>query len=521
MSAVRTPMFIGDHARLHPDKAALIHGPSGTTITYRELDERSNQLVHALYAAGLQRGDRYALLMENNLRYLEICWAALRSGLQVVPINRFLTPDEVAYILDDSDAKVLISSMAMRDTAQALMADPSGPATRCSARWMADGQIEGFDSYEAIVGSQPTTPLEPEWLGATMLYSSGTTGRPKGVVRATPDRSVRQGPARREPLLTYGFCADTVYLSPAPLYHAAPLGYCMNTQFFGGTVVIMDKFDAVEALQTIERYRVTHSQWVPTMFVRMLKLDEAERKRHDVSSLRVSIHAAAPCPIDVKQQMIVWWGPVLFEYYAGSEANGITSLSSVEWMARPGSVGRALMGTLHICDDDGTELPAGEPGLIYFEREAMPFRYHKDPQKTHDAQHPKHPTWSTLGDVGYVDEDGYLYLTDRKSFMIISGGVNIYPQIIENALALHPDVLDVAVIGVPNEEMGEEVKAIVQPAAGVAPTPELADKLIEFLRDKVGRYMIPRSVDFVDELPRMPTGKLKKHELRDRYWPAK
>jgi long-chain acyl-CoA synthetase len=280
----------------------------------------------------------------------------------------------------------------------------------------------------------------------------------------------------------------------------------------------MDKFDAVDSLRLIERYRVTHSQWVPTMFVRMMKLPAAERLRFDLSSHRVAIHAAAPCPVEVKRGMIEWWGPILHEYYAGTESNGSTRIESSDWLAHPGSVGKAAVGKLHICDDAGRELPAGEAGLIYFERDAMPFAYHNAPDKTRAAQHPARANWSTLGDVGYVNPDGYLYLTDRKAYMIISGGVNIYPQEIEDALIAHPKIADVAVFGIPHEEMGEEVKAVVEPAAGIAPGTALAAELLAYARERLAHYMVPRSVDFIAEMPRLPTGKLYKRVLRDPYW---
>jgi fatty-acyl-CoA synthase len=309
-----------------------------------------------------------------------------------------------------------------------------------------------------------------------------------------------------------------VYLSPAPLYHAAPLGYVTNIQSHGGTVVMMRRFDAEAALRFIDQYKITHSQWVPTMFVRMLKLDDAQRAAHDLSSHQVAIHAAAPCPVDVKRRMIEWWGPIIHEYYAGTEGAGATIIDSADWLAHPGSVGRAALGVLHICDEAGRELPTGEAGLIYFEREALTFGYHNDAAKTRAAQHPDHPTWTSLGDVGYLDSGGYLYLTDRKAFMIISGGVNIYPQAIEDALILHPKVGDVAVFGVPDEEMGEAVKAVIEPAPGVAPDEALAAELLAFARERLAHYMAPRSVDFIEEMPRLPTGKLYKRVLKDRYW---
>ncbi|MFT3802461.1 MAG: acyl-CoA synthetase [Burkholderiaceae bacterium] len=514
------PQYLGDHARLTPDKPAVIHGASGATITYRELDERSMRLAQYLHRLGLRRGDHFALVMENHPRYFEVCWAAYRSGLLVTPVNRFLTPAEARYIVRDSGSRVLIGSYAMRELLAAIDAGDGADAgpLPLQARLMIDGVVPGWDSYEDTVAAYPAEPLEPPWMGGAMLYSSGTTGRPKGIIRAQSHGLVTEGPARREQMRAYGFGTDSVYLSPAPLYHAAPLGYSMNVQFLGGTVVFMDRFDPEQALALIERYRVTHSQWVPTMFVRMLKLPDERRLAYDLSSLKVAIHAAAPCPVEVKRRMIDWWGPILYEYYGGTEGNGVTSITSPEWLAHPGSVGRALIGELRICDDEGNELPVGETGLVYFARDAMPFHYHNDPDKTRAAQHPLHPTWTALGDIGRIDDEGYLYLTDRKSFMIISGGVNIYPQMVEDALALHPKVADVAVIGVPNAEMGEEVKAVVEPAPGVRADAALADELIAFARTRVARYMVPRSIDFVDALPRLPTGKLLKRSLRERYW---
>ncbi len=508
-------MYLGDHAQHDPGKAALIHAATGATITYRELDERSNRLAHLLRAQGLRRGDHVALLMENNLRFMEVVWAALRAGLYVTAINRYLTPDEVAYVTNDCDAEALVTSFAMREVAAPL----TNLIPRCRLRLMADGVIDGWSSYEAATADRPATRIDDESLGETMLYSSGTTGRPKGIKRpllAPPGFAEWR---HRGTMASYGFSPQAVYLSPAPLYHAAPLAYVLGVQFFGGTVVMMDAFDAATSLAHIERYRITHSQWVPTMFVRLLRLSADEKSRHDLSTHRVAIHAAAPCPIEVKRQMIEWWGPILHEYYAGTEGNGTTRIDSKIWLERPGSVGRAAVGILHICDDDGRELPPGEAGTIYFERDEMPFAYYKDADKTRSAQHPQHPNWSTLGDIGYVDTGGYLYLTDRKAFMIISGGVNIYPQIIEDALILHPQVADVAVFGVPNPEMGEEVKAVVELTPGQKPSTALANELIAFTRSRIAAYMVPRSIDFTDAMPRLPTGKLYKRVLKDRYWP--
>jgi fatty-acyl-CoA synthase len=508
-------MYIADQARLTPDKPAIIAAETGEAVTYGELDRRSNQFAQFLHAQGLRRGDHIAILMENNLRFMEVVWAAYRSGLYVTAVNRYLPPDDAAYIVNDCMAKAIVSSLDRREIV--------GPLTemidQCPIRLMVDGTIHGWASYEETIAPCPATPLETEWMGDSMLYSSGTTGRPKGVLRPLPELSTADGFAQRQAAMNrYAFSPATVYLSPAPLYHAAPLGYVTNVQSHGGTVVMMAKFDPEKALKHIEQYRITHSQWVPTMFVRMLKLDPAARSAYDLSSHRFAIHAAAPCPVDVKRQMIEWWGPIIHEYYAGTEGTGATIIDSAEWLAQPGSVGRAALGILHICDEDGTELPAGEAGLVYFERDAMVFAYHNDATKTRAAQHPAHDNWMSLGDVGYVDDEGYLYLTDRKAFMIISGGVNIYPQAIEDALVLHPKVGDVAVFGVPNEEMGEEVKAVIEPAPGVEPTDELAAELLAFARERLAHYMAPRSVDFIEEMPRLPTGKLYKRLLKDQYW---
>ena len=508
-------MFPGTHARTHPDKPAVIQPETGRTLTYAELDDRSARLAHVLHEAGLRRGDHIAFLSDNSPEVFEVYWAALRSGLYVTGINHHLAPSEVAYIVGDCGARVLVVSAAQAALAGAL----DGLLPGVTRRFAFGGDIDGHEDYEAALAQAPATPLADQPRGADMLYSSGTTGRPKGIKPALPDRQVDEpgdlytavfGPM-------YGFGEDTVYFSPAPVYHAAPLRFGGIVHALGGTLVMAQRFDAEAALTAIETYRVTHSQWVPTMFVRMLKLPDADRLRHDVSSLRVAIHAAAPCPVDVKQKMIDWWGPILKEYYSSTEGNGVTLIDSEQWLTRPGSVGKAGLGVLHICDDDGVELPVGEVGTVYFERETVPFEYHNDPEKTREGQHPGHENWSTTGDVGYLDDEGFLYLTDRKAFMIISGGVNIYPQEVEDCLTLHPKVYDVAVIGVPDPEMGEQVKAVVQPAAGVTPGPELAEELLAFVRERIARYKAPRSVDFWETLPRSATGKLVKHEIKKQY----
>jgi fatty-acyl-CoA synthase len=507
-------MHLADHARLTPKKPALISARTGEAVTFAELDERSTRLARFLQAQGLKRGDHIAILMENNLAFMDPVWAAFRSGLYVTAVNRYLPPDEVAYIVGDCGARAIVTSYAKRETAAAL----ADLIPNCPIRLMADGVIPGWDSYEAALASVPAGRLAEEWMGESMLYSSGTTGRPKGILRPLPPLSATEGFAARHLVNRFGFGPETIYLSPAPLYHAAPLGYVLSVQSWGGAVVMMETFDAEQALALIERHRVTHSQWVPTMFVRMLKLPPEWRDRHDLSSHKVAIHAAAPCPIAVKREMIEWWGPILHEYYAGTEGSGSTLITSEEWLAHPGSVGRAALGVLHICDEEGRELPPGETGLVYFEREAPTFEYHNDPAKTRAARHPDHPGWNALGDVGYLDEEGYLYLTDRQAFMIISGGVNIYPQAIEDALITHPKVADVAVFGVPDPDMGEAVKAVIETAPGHAPDDDLAAELMSFARAKLAGYMAPRSIDFIEAMPRLPTGKLYKRLLKDKYW---
>jgi fatty-acyl-CoA synthase len=512
-------MHLGAHAQIRPDKIAVHRPSTGERLTYRQLDDRSNQLARFLHAQGLGPGDHVALYCENRLEFVEVLQACMRAGLYLTPINRHLPAAEAAYIVDDCDAKALIASQALPDSAEL-----GRLAERPAVRLAIGGALEGFEDYDVSLASQVAARPADERLGSLMLYSSGTTGRPKGVLRPLPDRRpadpVPAGMGGYAEL--YGMDPDTVLLCTAPLYHGAPIGFASAVIQAGGTLVVMDKFDAALALELIERFRVTHSQWVPTMFVRLLKLGPKERARWDLSSHLYAIHAAAPCPIEVKRQMIDWWGPIIEEFYAATESVGRAMIGSHDWLAHPGSVGRAVGRPFHICNEAGDELPAGEPGLIYAESNLdTPFHYHKDEGKTAAARHPKNGAWMTVGDIGYLDEEGFLYLTDRKAFMIISGGVNIYPQQIEGALALHPKVADVAVIGVPNQDLGEEVKAVVEPAPGATPSVALAQEIIDFVREKLGRQLAPRSVDFTDALPRQPNGKLYKKVLRDKYWGPK
>jgi long-chain acyl-CoA synthetase len=480
-------------------------------VSYRQLEDRANRCAHLFRGLGLKTGDHIAVFMENNARFLEIAWAAQRSGLYYTAISRHLTAEEVEHIVNDCNARVLLTSHAMREVAGPLV----DRTPELQHRLMVDGTIPHYEAYEERVKPHPTTPIPDEMEGADMLYSSGTTGRPKGVVPPDLGNAIGEvNPAGLAFFNLFGVDADTVYLSPAPLYHAAPLRFCMAVQRFGGTVVIMERFDAAEALSLIERHRVTHAQWVPTMFVRMLKLPEEERNRYDLSSMRVAIVAAAPIAIPVKEQMIDWWGPIVTEYYGGTEGYGATLITAEDWLQHKGSIGPAVMGSVHILDENENELPPGEIGEVYF-ADGIPFEYHNDPTKTAAATSAR--GWTTIGDIGYVDEEGYLYLTDRKADTIISGGVNIYPQEAENTLITHPKVMDVAVFGVPNDEYGEEVKGVVQPTDMAEAGPDLEQELIAHCHERLSKVKCPVSIDFLEQLPRTPAGKLFKRRLKEAY----
>ncbi len=510
-------MFPGAIAQDAPNRPAVIMASSGQVISFKELDEGANRLSQVLRNAGLQVGDHIAFCIENHPRYFEILWGCHYAGLIYTACSSRLTTDELSFIINDCGAKAFITSKYKADQAAEVLAT----TTNVSLRLMLDGTISGYDSYEQAIATAPSTALENRIDGVDMLYSSGTTGRPKGIKLGLAMTPVGT-PTSLSTLcsMLFGIDKDSIYLSPAPLYHAAPLRFTMTTHRLGGTAIIMEHFDPEEYLRLIANHKVTHSQLVPTMFVRMLKLDKEMRTKHDTSSLKCAIHAAAPCPVEVKRQMIDWWGPIIHEYYAGSEGNGFVYCNSEQWLAHPGSVGVAINATIHICDDDGTEMAINESGTVFFESK-VDFEYHNDPEKTKSSRDPLGRGWTTLGDVGYLDKDNFLYLTDRKAFMIISGGVNIYPQESENILINHPKVVDVAVFGVPNEEFGEEVKAVVQPAVMPKNNQESKDleaELKAFCRASLADLKCPRSIDFRAELPRHPTGKLYKRLLKDEYW---
>lgn len=499
------------HARARPDHPAIIMAESGATTTYGEMDAYANRFAQLLRARGIGKDGHIALLLENGPDYLQIVWGSQRAGTMVVPVSTRLTGPEICYILKDAGADLLITSRAFDEIVAAIRQDcPDMPVLVIGG--------SGEEDLAAALAGQSADPIPDQAPGQYMVYSSGTTGRPKGVRPAPPedDDIFAANPLVGLAVMGAGWPTDgsIVYLSPAPLYHAAPLGWCTTAHRLGGTVIVMEHFEAEAALAAIDRYRVTDSQWVPTHFVRMLQLDPAIRTRYDLSSHLRAIHAAAPCPVPVKQAMIEWWGPIIVEYYAGSEGIGMTLINSEDWLAHPGSVGRAIHGVLHICGPDGEECAAGEDGLIYFENERIP-SYHNDPEKTADALHPR--GWMTLGDIGHVDEEGYLYLTDRKSHMIISGGVNIYPQEIENLLVAHDKVMDAAVIGAPCPDFGEKVVAVVQPLDMAQAGPDLEEELRAYLAPQLARIKLPRLFDFRPTLPREANGKLYKRELRDEY----
>jgi fatty-acyl-CoA synthase len=507
------------HAQTKPNHPALILADTGEQLTYAQLDARSNRVAQLFRSLGLKPGDRIGVMMRNALDFACVYWGAQRSGLIITLLSTHLKREEAAYILNDSASRALIVSASLGETPRALVAERAELIPDVASIFFAEDEaIEGALSLTDALASMPATPIADEISGFHMLYSSGTTGRPKGIAAPfTPGPIDEHNTSEGRPAMYEPF-QPLVAMNAGPLYHAAPLSGMVLTQRLGGTYVTLRKFGAEAVLKAIHDYGVNHAQFVPTMFVRMLALPDDVRSRYELSSLKLAIHAAAPCPVEIKRRMIDWWGPILFEYYASTEGVGSTGITSEEWLLKPGSVGKTSMGPIHICDEDGAPLPAGEAGAIWFEApEGRYIRYLNDPEKTKKATHPEHANWYTVGDIGRMDEDGYLFLTDRKDFMIISGGVNIYPQAIEDCLIIHPQVLDAAVIGVANADYGEEVKAIVQPKDWADAGPELEQSLRDWCRERISAVTCPRSYEFVAELPRIPSGKLAKHELRKIY----
>lgn len=509
-----------EHALDDPERRAAILAETGEFLTYGALENIANRGAHFFRSLGIVAGEAVAILLPNTLRYFEVYWAAQRAGLYITPISTKLTADEVAYILNDCGAKLLVTSGEM-PVLPALLGEARAACPKLDTILTTDAGFEGLADWHEAIAPFSVTPISDESAGFHMVYSSGTTGRPKGV--RVP---LTGGPATEPHMLAarhqdrYGVAPHSILLTPAPIYHTAPLVFSTTCHRLGGTLVLLRKFTPEGALDAIQKYQVTYTQMVPTMFLRMLRLPDAERESYDLSSLTHVIHSAAPCPVEVKHAVLDWFGPIIYEYYGGSEGNGSTFITPQEWLRKPGSVGRADWGIIHICNEEGDELPVGEQGIVYFEG-GWKFEYLNDKAKSAEARNAKHPGWTTLGDIGYLDADGYLFLTDRKSFMIISGGVNIYPQETENVLIFHPKVADVAVIGVPNDEMGEEVKAVVQPCNWEDAGPQLEAELMQFCRERLSHIKCPRSIDFEPALPRHETGKLYKRAIRDRYWQDK
>ena len=496
-----------------PDEPAIIMAGSGEKVTYRALNERSNQAAHLFRKLGINAGDHIALLVDNQPLFFEVCWAARRSGLIYTPISTHMSAADTAYILKNSDAKVFVTSSSLAPPAvEAVKTAPS-----LTHKFMSGHAGDGFLSWQHATASELVTPVANPSEGIEMAYSSGTTGRPKGVFkvpRPFPFGHPNADMVRGFP--GFGFSSETRFLVPNPVYHAAPMNMSMIVHMLGGTIVLMERFDAERALKAIERYQINHGLFVPTMFVRMLALDDQVRARYDVSSLKQAMHAAAPCPIGTKERMIAWWGPIIAEFYGSTEGCGYTSISTEEWFSKKGSIGRPASGVFHILDEAGNEVPPGVPGSIWVEG-ARTFSYYKDPVKTNSARNDR--GWQTIGDFGYLDSDGYVYLTDRAAFMINSGGVKISSQEIENVLHTHPSVAEAAVFGVPDKEFGEQVKAIVQLKHFTEKSADLEAELIAYCQTKMSRISAPKSIEFEEELPRNALGKLMKKTLKARYWP--
>lgn len=498
-----------------PNHPATIMASTGETISYAEMEARANQTAHYFRDIGLKQGDVIALCMDNNsARLFDIAWAAQRAGLYFTCISTKLKTEEVLYILRDSEAKILFGSPSLSEILKPI------PTLHDACKYMSvGGDILGYENYEANISSYSTELITDGTAGSDMLYSSGTTGRPKGIKPPLTGGPIDEtGPMSFFLRDVFGMHEDSRYLSPAPLYHAAPLRWCMSVHRMGGTAIVMNKWDDELCLELIEKYKIDSVQFVPTHFVRLLKLPENTRNKFDVSSLKTVVHAAAPCPVEIKEKMFDWFGPIIHEYYSGTEGPGLCYIGPQDWLTHKGSVGKSILGTLKICDENGEEVEQGQQGGVYFAG-GPKIAYHNAPDKAAEATN-KHG-WGTMGDIGWVDEDGFLYLTDRKSFTIITGGVNVYPQEIENTIISHPDVMDVAVIGAPDPDFGEKVLAVVQLVDHSKASDQLAKEILDFTEDRLSKIKTPKQLDFKLELPRHPNGKLYKRLLRDEYWNRK
>jgi long-chain acyl-CoA synthetase len=508
-------LYPGTYARERPDEPAVIWARNGELTTWRNLDAASNQIARLLWAKGLRKGDHIAVLSENHPIYFQIVWAALRSGLYYTPISCYLTPPEVAEVLRVSDANVLFASERQTETAERALLELT--EVRHCFRFGGSGAAApplGWEDLDPALSSIPADPLEDEPEGAPLWFSSGTSGRPKAVVRSLPDEP--NDPVALHYAKAFGLSAETVHLCLGPLHHAAPIGFSTAVLRLGGTVVLTDEFNPEGVLAYIQRYLVTFGHFVPTMFVRLLKLPEETRRGYDVSSLERVIHGAAPCPVKTKEQMIRWWGPIIDEYYGGTEGVGSTIITAAEWLSKPGSVGKASRGTIHIVDESGQEITDGSDGMVYFENPEATTKYRDDPTETASITHAL--GWQTLGDIGHLDQDGYLFLTDRWMHKVITGGVNVFPREVEDVLLSHPQVLDAAVIGIPNDDLGEEIRGVVQLIDPTRAGDQLAQDLIDYCRVRLAKHKCPRWIDFDDQLPRQSNGKLYKRLIRDRYW---
>lgn len=514
MSTDAPPLGFWPIAQQRPDHLALVD-PDGNEVTAGELLASCNQLVHGLRAAGLQAGDAVAMLLPNSREVFELYLAVTQAGFYLIPINWHLVGPEIAYIVNDCEAKAFVAHARFAEHAKNAADEIDFPA---EGRFAVGGTIDTFRSYDELKDGQPTSMPEDREGGQVMNYTSGTTGRPKGVRRPLPKTDPETaGGLFGGMLFLFGLQPfdDNVHIVGSPLYHTAVLVFSGSAIHIGHTVVVMDKWTPEDMLRLIDQYKVTNTHMVPTQFVRLLGLPDDVKAKYDVSSLRHMIHAAAPCPPDVKRQMIEWWGNTIDEYYAASEGGG-TMVMAAEWLEHPGTVGRAWpISEVVILDDDGNELPAGEIGTVYMHMQTGNFEYYKDKDKTDKSRSGK---FFTVGDAGYMDEDGWLFLSDRKIDMIISGGANIYPAEIESDLIMHPKVADVAVFGIPHEDWGEEVKAVVEPIEGVEASKELEDEIREWAATRMAKFKVPKTIDFTNEMPRDPNGKLYKRKLRDPYW---